>query len=1007
MFLKHDDYPLFPDLSLSVRDSTDWKIGTLKDFEFPTDITAIAVDPVSRLLAIGTARGVIYLHGGPAVESKLLLPEAVPVQFLQFSLSTERLACLDTGNCLHVWDLSSLGSPKYITMVRWDPVSSMTLSPSHSHMLLALRNGELRTYDLACMRKSPYTLPNLWQLHEEQMLKLGSTPLPGQKFGRQPVELVPHPRNLGLLFIAFQDGVALVDLKERKTIRSFELILPPGAPGGLGYGSQDILLPRRSCVSCVAIHPAGHFFAVGYTDGTIAFWALEDSEEPILVRTLDNLNVNLVDAEMLEAQVNNTTSSDLSPPREPIFKLAWSAFANSKDPRGGNTTLTVLGGTKPDQGFGLNVWWLPAFNPDDPTVSSPPPNQKNIHPFMITAIRQSLQEKSTFQYTTKTPVQDFYLIPRESPHFNCTYDAQSILILSEDGPNGRLLESREFPPPSFGLSAAKSPASETPSSSEDTLHQLNSALESMSLSSHPQSVGLPFEFSGASFAPSGYRILVVAKESYSKIIEDVDSSAKRPRVRLSAGRAHVESSFEVKRSKSQPNRILVCPTKGLVVTFYDISSQLLHAPDDTPLSHDFPEPIDSLEIDLQTALDVIDGELHEFESYSTRSITGTQFVATTLECAITLSTGELLVYHPRPAQSANPAGDQELRLLNYVAVEPWRNSRIEGESITSFSISEIGFIAIAYTDGSLFVIDMRGPTVLHRPTKPIRRSSKSSKHSSFSFHHFVESTAETNAINSLTWAISGIDKDPKPLIRLIAIRNSGNMEDGTFVINTKSGAFCKADRSRFADILHFHSQECEPVVLIASGIKGVKSFLNITGERVGKADWSSKFGEVVGVQIVERLGSRVFVAYTDKNALHVYSLPELEHIHTVPALSSPFRSISIDESGDFISFDLQASSGLIQSATYGTLFNFCRENELPLIDLTSGKVKIPPQPQPVPIGPSSFRSWFQFNQTMSGQQIDELLAGPDRPPPVKRARDIVSQRADATSAASITTSVHP
>lgn len=53
MFLKHDDRPSFLDLSLFVRDITDWKVGILKDTEFPLDITIVAFDPVSCLLAIG------------------------------------------------------------------------------------------------------------------------------------------------------------------------------------------------------------------------------------------------------------------------------------------------------------------------------------------------------------------------------------------------------------------------------------------------------------------------------------------------------------------------------------------------------------------------------------------------------------------------------------------------------------------------------------------------------------------------------------------------------------------------------------------------------------------------------------------------------------------------------------------------------------------------------------------------------------------------------------------
>lgn len=170
--------------------------------------------------------------------------------------------------------------------------------------------------------------------------------------------------------------------------------------------------------------------------------------------------------------------------------------------------------------------------------------------------------------------------------------------------------------------------------------------------------------------------------------------------------------------------------------------------------------------------------------------------------------------------------------------------------------------------------------------------------------------------------------DPKPLLRLIAIHLSGNKDiytisqshegfkfegpvtfnkvmpnplpNGTFVVDAKTGASCKADRQRFMDMLRFHEKEVGPVVLVAAGMKGVRSFLNITGERIGKAEWSTKSGPLVSVQIVERLGwlvhstatlsyaditgsgSSAFVALTH-NMVHVYSLPCLEHICSFPA----------------------------------------------------------------------------------------------------------------------------
>jgi len=151
--------------------------------------------------------------------------------------------------------------------------------------------------------------------------------------------------------------------------------------------------------------------------------------------------------------------------------------------------------------------------------------------------------------------------------------------------------------------------------------------------------------------------------------------------------------------------------------------------------------------------------------------------------------------------------------------------------------------------------------------------------------------------------------DPKPLLRLIAIHLSGNKDiytisqshegfkfegpvtfnkvmpnplpNGTFVVDAKTGASCKADRQRFMDMLHFHEKEVGPVVLVAAGMKGVRSFLNITGERIGKAEWSTKSGPVVSVQIVERLGW-----YTVLLPYRMLTSPSQAQVPLLPSLTT-------------------------------------------------------------------------------------------------------------------------
>ena len=77
---------------------------------------------------------------------------------------------------------------------------------------------------------------------------------------------------------------------------------------------------------------------------------------------------------------------------------------------------------------------------------------------------------------------------------------------------------------------------------------------------------------------------------------------------------------------------------------------------------------------------------------------------------------------------------------------------------------------------------------------------------------------------------------------------------GTFVIDRKTGNKQCADRSRLGACLQLTGTAEMRGILIVSGAKAVKCFADITGERLGKAEWDSKAGKVQSVNVIERLG---------------------------------------------------------------------------------------------------------------------------------------------------------
>ena len=256
----------------------------------------------------------------------------------------------------------------------------------------------------------------------------------------------------------------------------------------------------------MAIHPSGHMLAVGYADGTIGFWSLEDEDQCLLLRTIDSPqgeDLSSVDTEKLESVMSHPEQHTPEPPREPIFKLTWSGFPNASDPRGGDTVLTILGGMTIDSTPGVTALLLPPLQPPAPPKPTSPHGQEPaLHAETRAAMYSSLSIKDVYTYSTAGPVQDFLLFPRSSPHFAGAYDPSAILFVSDtDVPEMRACEAFTFPPPSFVQTAVQSPeldASTRVAKTGDALEpddglaeDLEMTLQAMSVSEDPSSIRLP------------------------------------------------------------------------------------------------------------------------------------------------------------------------------------------------------------------------------------------------------------------------------------------------------------------------------------------------------------------------------------------------------------------------------------------------------------------------------------------------------------------------------------
>lgn len=310
-------------------------------------------------------------------------------------------------------------------------------------------------------------------------------------------------------------------------------------------------------MTALAVHPSGHLLATGHADGSIAFWAVEDEDKPLLAVTLDNKHdVNVANAEDMDAALSGKNpSSDEG--REPIFKLAWSGFDNSNDPRGGDTVLTVLGGQGSKESPGVTALLIPPFNPPEPPVQAVP--GRTLDPSFRKAMRQTVIPKDSHAYNTVGTPQDFLLLPRAQPHFSGGWDPASILLLSDSDKETRAVEAYQFPPTRF---VPRTPAEKTSSTSpkedaeEALADEIASTLESMRLDDEPQSLDLPPALWGGPSGVTGGALVSLDRESYGVLVADIrDNGADG--IDLSGGRAWIEDD------EGQMKLMQVCLRVGL------------------------------------------------------------------------------------------------------------------------------------------------------------------------------------------------------------------------------------------------------------------------------------------------------------------------------------------------------------------------------------------------------------------------------------------------------------
>ena len=537
--------------------------------------------------------------------------------------------------------------------------------------------------------------------------KSGVPDAPSRRHIPLVVQIETHPKNVHQLLIAYEGGVVLLDIKTRTVVHTYQLRLLPGAPGaGTGGDPNAIWTERSSAVTCITWRPDGEVFAAGHEDGCLSFWHVKDDGKPLLVRTLDQIDVD-------RPQVGEAEAKGVGA-REPIFKLAWSGFpeqswldyAKSVKSRAGaqgsfvpptategqgqvqaaGTVLTILGGAVPLRDApGLMCLHLPAFTSSSTLWASNSNTPEGMHKQRM-QLRASLDTTRESRYITPSTVEDFVLMPKNNPHYSMNYDPVAIITLLAAEPNLPAL-----PPPAAarGLKCYGFPPL-PPNARGAHRRSMSTYAGQPFRSSAPEwQLPLPLTFAGSG-AILGASLEMVSTHVYRKlggtcvdpIHTEALSAAAQPKMEtdslnLRGGKAYPIVAGDPTVAPEQlarklEHRILITWHLDGTVRFHDASPHLLlhtaagadgtqahleativtssaAAPGENVLEHSFPAPMPHLTISTRELIhhQWMSGHptLERLKSDQARlSVVDVKFAPEVLEVAIVLRSGPIFYF---------------------------------------------------------------------------------------------------------------------------------------------------------------------------------------------------------------------------------------------------------------------------------------------------------------------------------------------------------------------------
>jgi syntaxin-binding protein 5 len=191
--------PVLPpgtDFTKNLKEISFYRYGHLRSLGLTGDVTALAVDPILSLFAVGTTSGNVHVYGQPAFQFTLPISgassaaPASPIKFLVFHPGHHRIVAVDESNTIHSFSLQhitdqpnpSTHPPLPTREGAYSMYGTVTAVdqplPSTTHMFFSMKDGATLAWDLSRHCIGALKIGNCWVEYEERMVRSG---IPGRR----------------------------------------------------------------------------------------------------------------------------------------------------------------------------------------------------------------------------------------------------------------------------------------------------------------------------------------------------------------------------------------------------------------------------------------------------------------------------------------------------------------------------------------------------------------------------------------------------------------------------------------------------------------------------------------------------------------------------------------------------------------------------------------------------------------------------------------------------------